>query len=163
MWDGWGSMVASIGCRTGRAATAPMRRLAPPGGYVSPFVMSQACLAFAGLSTRGQRRLMAAGHWQPTRRSLLSAFVEQAGRMAPSRQVSVDELRAGTLRVTGHRVGSSWGGYRRAWAQVWPTLLPPLPAGEKGLTQVAGERRRHTALVLKPGRPPVGYPGVAGA
>jgi hypothetical protein len=138
------------------------------GAHFSPLVMSRAgaqkdatwaWLAFAALSETGQRLVVDAGQMQPTRRSLESRFVEaETAPAAPYRQAFADELKAGTLRVTGDRAGSYWGGYKPEWTRLWHYLLQPLLRGEKGAMPVGGDLRRHTELLLKLGRPPIPLP-----
>lgn len=157
----------AAGLRWG-AAPAPMRKVAVSGGHYSPLVMAKVgrqkdaaweWLSFACLSERGQRLLVDAGQMQPTRKSLEARFVEAETPPAlPYRQVFADELKAGTLRVTGDRAGSYWGGYKWEWGRMWDALLDPLFRGERSALQVGGDLQRHTELLLKLGRPPVDMP-----
>jgi ABC-type glycerol-3-phosphate transport system substrate-binding protein len=157
----------AAGLRWG-AVPAPLRRVPVSGAHFSSLVMARAgaqkdatwaWLAFAALSETGQRLAVDAGQMQPTRRSLEARFVEaETAPAAPYRQAFADELKAGTLRVTGDRAGSYWGGYKPEWTRLWHFLLQPLLRGEKGAMPVAGDLRRHTELLLKLGRPPIPLP-----
>lgn len=157
----------AAGLRWG-VAPAPMRKVAVSGAHYSPLVMARAAgqkdatwdwLQFACLSERGQRLLVDAGRMQPTRKSLEARFVEAETPPAlPSRQVFADELKGGTLRATGDRTGTYWGGHQRDWGRLWAALLHPLLRQERTAMQVGGDLRRHTELLLKLGRLPVDVP-----
>ena len=147
------------------AVPAPMKKAPVSGGHYSPLSMARqaqnkdatwAWIYFACLSERGQGMLVDAGQMQPMRRSLEARFVNADKPPAPQyRQVFADELKGATLRVTGDKAGSYWGGYKREWGQIWDAVLAPVYKGEKQGAQVAADLRRYTEHLLKTGQVPV--------
>ena len=146
-------------------APAPFKRTAASGGHYSPLVLTRhaqnrdaawAWMYFACLSEKGQGMLSDAGQMQPNRLSLAQRFVNAPGGKVEGkyRQVLIDEMSGGALRVPGDRVGTYWGGYP-GWGPVLTPLLTPVWRGEVSAAQAMPEIRRLTEQYLQTGQPPV--------
>ena len=141
---------------------APFKRRPASGGHYSPLVLTRhaqnrsaawAWMYFACLSETGQGMLSDAGQMQPNRLSLAQRFVNAPGGKVEGkyRQVLIDEMTGGALRVPGDRVGTYWAAIPDRGPVLTP-LLTPVWRGEVSAAQAMPEIRRLTEQYLQTGR-----------
>jgi hypothetical protein len=109
---------------------------------------------WTSLGKEGQTYMYKVGSLQPTRKELISLFVDD--KSAPnkeSRQVFVDELNSDTIKWPGQAQNSFYLGWRQYWIDAWNPRMDPVLRGKKQFKEIAGEMKTVIQKILDTGEP----------
>src|SRR5438105_9286273 len=115
-----------------------------------------AFMNWTGLGKDGQTYMYKVGSLQPTRKELISLFVDD--KSPPNkeyRQVFVDELNPDTIKWPGQAQNSFYLGWRQFWIDAWNPRMDPVLRGKKQFKEVVGEMKTVIQKIIDTGEPAI--------
>jgi multiple sugar transport system substrate-binding protein len=144
-------------------APMPQSKVPVSYGQYSGLAMTKASKAkdatwqfmkWTGLGKDGQTYLYKVGSLQPTRKDLISLFVDDTSPPAKQyRQVFVDELNPDTIKWPGQYQNSFWLGWGQYVIDAWAPRLDPVLRGKKQFKEIVADLKAVTQKILDTGEP----------
>jgi multiple sugar transport system substrate-binding protein len=113
-----------------------------------------AWMKWASLGKEGQTYQYKVGLLQPTRKDLVSLFVDDTSPPAKQyRQVFVDELSSDTIKWPGQYQNSFWLAWGQYVIDAWGPRIDPVMRGKKTFKEIAPEMKATLQKILDTGEP----------
>jgi multiple sugar transport system substrate-binding protein len=145
------------------AAPQPISKVPVSYGQYSGLAMTRLSKAkdatwsfmkWTGLGKEGQTYLYKVGSLQPTRKDLISLFVDDNSPPAKQyRQVFVDELSPDTVKWPGQAQNSYWLAWGQYVLDAWGPRMDPVMRGKKMFKEIAPELKTTLQKILDTGEP----------
>jgi multiple sugar transport system substrate-binding protein len=111
-------------------------------------------MKWASLGKEGQTYQYKVGLLQPTRKDLVSLFVDDTSPPAKQyRQVFVDELSSDTIKWPGQYQNSFWLAWGQYVIDAWAPRIDPVMRGKKTFKEIAPEMKATLQKILDTGEP----------